>query len=48
MVLIGKTNKLFPEFVRALGEPEDACDDEDDDDLNDGTEMHLTPQVAAN
>ncbi|CAG9559207.1 unnamed protein product [Danaus chrysippus] len=38
----------FLEFVRALGEPEDACDDEDDDELNDGTEMHLTQQVAAN
>ncbi|XP_064074305.1 neo-calmodulin [Vanessa tameamea] len=38
----------FLEFVRALGEPEDACDDEDDEDLNEGTDILLARPVAAN
>ncbi|XP_039752250.1 neo-calmodulin-like [Pararge aegeria] len=38
----------FLEFVRALGEPEDACDDEDDEDTNDGIDITLTRPVAAN
>ncbi|XP_041971854.1 neo-calmodulin-like isoform X2 [Aricia agestis] len=38
----------FLEFVRALGEPEDACDDEDDDDLADGSDLLLQRPVAAN
>nr|QDR50913.1 Calmodulin-like protein [Heliconius melpomene] len=37
----------FLEFVRALGEPEDACDDEDDEDPNDGTDILLSRPVAA-
>ncbi|XP_061722957.1 neo-calmodulin [Cydia pomonella] len=37
----------FLEFVRALGEPEDACDDEDEDDVID-TEIALPRPVAAN
>lgn len=36
------------EFVRALGEPEDACDDEDDEDPTDGTDILLSRPVAAN
>ncbi|CAH0713652.1 unnamed protein product, partial [Brenthis ino] len=38
----------FLEFVRALGEPEDACDDEDDEDPTDGTDILLSRPVAAN
>ncbi|XP_063628241.1 neo-calmodulin isoform X1 [Cydia splendana] len=37
----------FLEFVRALGEPEDACDEEDEDDVID-TEIALPRPVAAN
>ncbi|XP_045454338.1 calmodulin-like [Melitaea cinxia] len=38
----------FLEFVRALGEPEDACDDEDDEDPNEGADLPLPRPVAAN
>lgn len=38
----------FLEFVRALGEPEDACDDEDEDDTTDGPDLMLQRPVAAN
>ncbi|XP_026727321.1 neo-calmodulin-like isoform X2 [Trichoplusia ni] len=38
----------FLEFVRALGEPEDACDDEDEDDPTDGPDLLLPRPVAAN
>ncbi|XP_072934266.1 uncharacterized protein [Epargyreus clarus] len=37
----------FLEFVRALGEPEDACDDEDEDDTTD-PDILLTRTVTAN
>lgn len=37
----------FLEFVRALGEPEDACDDEDDEDATEGTDIQLPRPVAA-
>lgn len=36
------------EFVRALGEPEDACDDEDEDDTTEGQDQPLPRPVAAN
>lgn len=38
----------FLEFVRALGEPEDACDDEDEDDTTDGPDLLVPRPVAAN
>ncbi|CAH0402670.1 unnamed protein product [Chilo suppressalis] len=38
----------FLEFVRALGEPEDACDDDEDEDATEGTEIPLPRAVAAN
>ncbi|CAH2052428.1 unnamed protein product, partial [Iphiclides podalirius] len=37
----------FLEFVRALGEPEDACDDEDEDDAADGTDGLTQRTVTA-
>ncbi|XP_037974504.2 neo-calmodulin [Plutella xylostella] len=37
----------FLEFVRALGEPEDACDDEDDEEVTDPPELMLGRPVAA-
>lgn len=38
----------FLEFVRALGEPEDACDDEDDEEQTDGAEVPLQRPITAN
>ncbi|KAJ0173217.1 hypothetical protein K1T71_011393 [Dendrolimus kikuchii] len=38
----------FLEFVRALGEPEDACDDEDDEDTLEGADLPLARPVHAN
>ncbi|XP_013143068.1 PREDICTED: calcium-binding protein 1-like [Papilio polytes] len=37
----------FLEFVRALGEPEDACDDEDDEDNTDGPDGLVQRTVTA-
>ncbi|CAG5047613.1 unnamed protein product [Parnassius apollo] len=37
----------FLEFVRALGEPEDACDDEEDEEVTDGTDVIFQRSVAA-
>ncbi|CAB3245822.1 unnamed protein product [Arctia plantaginis] len=38
----------FLEFVRALGEPEDACDDEDEDDPTEGPDLLMPRRIAAN
>ncbi|KAI5633495.1 EF hand domain-containing protein [Phthorimaea operculella] len=38
----------FLEFVRALGEPEDACDDDEDDDVIESPDIQLPRPVAAN
>ncbi|KAJ2940217.1 hypothetical protein O0L34_g11784 [Tuta absoluta] len=38
----------FLEFVRALGEPEDACDDDEDDDVIESPDLQLMRPVAAN
>lgn len=38
----------FLEFVHALGEPEDACDDEDEDDAAEGLEISLPPTILTN
>ncbi|CAK1590133.1 unnamed protein product [Parnassius mnemosyne] len=37
----------FLEFVRALGEPEDACDDEEDEEVTDGTDVIFQRSVTA-
>lgn len=38
----------FVEFVRALGEPEDACDDDEDDDTPEVADLPTQRAVAAN
>ncbi|XP_060806504.1 neo-calmodulin [Amyelois transitella] len=38
----------FLEFVRALGEPEDACDDEDDEDATEAADILIQRTIIAN